>query len=357
MRNTFRSSRLLLTASSIALCLGLGLFIVACSDNEVLLPLGGLDSSAPIDAAPPAEDASFPGDSAVVADAQDSGTSGAIPDGAAPDAADAADAALIAKPVELTFEGRVGSEVFACGKTFSDVGTSKASATAGDFRFFVHDIKLLRGNEEVPMALDTRAPWQNPRIGLIDFEDNTGECEFGNPGTNNKLTGSALGSGFDGISFTLGVPEDLNHLNKEVQAAPLPGSGMNWDWTNGYIHLAVQLNPTTMVAGARAPSFFSHIGSTVCSGDPAMGGTPNCARKNRPRVRVTGMDPTKSKIVVDARKLYLASDLNVNTPMTISGCMSSPTDPECPAVFALLGLDITTGAAVGPATIVSLEAK
>jgi hypothetical protein len=87
------------------------------------------------------------------------------------------------RAVELKFEGRVGTEIFACGKTFTGVGTSNASATAADMRFFVHDVRLLKaGGEEVKVTLDVAEPWQNARLALIDFEDKSGDCEFGTAG-------------------------------------------------------------------------------------------------------------------------------------------------------------------------------
>ncbi len=299
------------------------------------------------------EDSTLSATSDAGVDAQETDSAVAKDEDAAPGADDAA---LTVEPVELQFEARVGAETFACGKTFTGLGTSNAGATAGDMRFFVHDVKLMRGTTEVPLTLDVRDVWQSARLGLLDFEDNTAECEFGTPGTNAKLTGTALGKAFDGISFTIGVPEDLNHLNKDTQAAPLVGSGLNWDWTTGYIHFAAQLNPTTVLDGGRPPSFFSHIGSTVCSGDPADGGTPGCAHKNRPRVTLTGFDPATKKIVVDLKKLFATSDLNVNAG-GIPGCMSGTTDPECPPLFTALGLDFATGEATPIGGIFSAEAK
>ncbi len=296
-----------------------------------------------------------------------SGTPSASDAGAKADAAPLVDAALLQDsappqkvgPIELKFEARVGAEPFACGKTYAGIGMSSATAAAGDLRFFIHDVRLLRGTEEVPVTLDAIAPWQSSRLALLDFENKTGECEFGTSGTNEVVKGSALGTGFDGIAFKIGVPEDLNHLNKDIQPAPLPGSGLNWDWTNGYIHIAVQLNSMKLESDgvARVPPFYSHVGSTQCSGDPADGGTPGCALKNRPSVRLMGFDPTKNKIVLDAKKLYEGSNIDVNTPDTIPGCMSSPSDPECPAVFTRFGLDFATGLPKGSPAIFSVEPR
>lgn len=309
----------------------LAVCIFACSDE--------VSPSTTPDASTPVEDAAVPGPDGA-----------ASPDASRPDDA-AVDSAVLETrgPVEIQFGAVVGATPFACGSTFTGVGTSNATAGAADLRFFVHDIKLLRGTTEVPVTLDVRDPWQSAAIGLVDFEDNTGECEFGTPGTNDKLSGTVLGTGFDGISFTIGVPEALNHLDAPTQPNPLPSSGMNWNWTSGYIHFAAQLGSTTMVDGVRVPSFFSHVGSAMCSGNPADGGTPGCALKNRPTVKLTGFDPTKNKVVIDLAKLFATSDLDVNTAQTIPGCMSSPTDPECAPIMAKLGL--VDGVATTPASI------
>lgn len=320
--------------------IALALSVFACTEETT--PAGTPDSGVPVDdAAVSRPDTSVAADAAEDKDA-------AVKDSAVPETRG---------PVEIVFDGRVGTAPFACGQTYTGLGTSNASATAGDFRFFVHDIKLLRGTTEVPVTLDARDPWQSASLGLVDFENNTGECEFGTPGTNDRLNGTVLGTGFDGIAFTIGVPENLNHLNATTQPNPLPSSSLNWSWTSGYIHFAAQLNSTTMVEGTRVPSFFSHVGSAMCSGNPADGGIPGCARKNRPTVRLTGFDPTKNKIVVDIAKLFAASDLDVNTEQTIPGCMSSPTDPECPAILGKLGIDPATGNSSSPASIFASAPK
>lgn len=265
------------------------------------------------------------------------------------------DANVTPVAVELKFQARVGAAPFACGASFDGIGTTSASAVGADFRFFIHDVKLLKGTTEVPVTLDTIDPWQSARIALLDFEDKTGECE-GTTGMNDVVKGKVPPGTYDGISFTVGVPEDLNHLAKETQPAPLPGSGMNWSWTSGYIHFAAQLNATTEDAGARVPKFFAHIGSSQCSGDPADGGTPGCGRKNRPVVKLTGFDPATKKIVVDAKTLLSTSNIDQNGG-GIPGCMSGLTDPDCPAVFTQLGLDFDSGAPTGSAPVFTVEAR
>jgi uncharacterized repeat protein (TIGR04052 family) len=270
---------------------------------------------------------------------------------------------------ELRFEGRVGAERFRCGATYTGVGTSGATATAGDLRFFIHDVKLLQAGREVPLALDTVEPWQSARVALIDLEDKTGGCSFGTTGTNDVARGRAPAGTYSGVAFTIGMPEELNHVNVDLASSPLASSKLQWDWTNGFIHFASQLDSTkTMTAsppdgGAPAgvmkvPPFYAHVGSSLCGGDPGDGGTAICQRKNRPVIKLEGFDPTRDTIVVDLKKLFERSNLDVNTDKTIPGCMSGPNDPECPPIFEALGLDFQTGAgAATPQRVFSREAR
>ncbi len=273
-----------------------------------------------------------------------------------PDAATTADAAPdVIEPtltaISLSFEGRVGVDAFRCGGTYADVGTSHATVKAGDLRFFVHSIRLFNGGgEPVVVTLADRDPWQGSQVGLVDLEDKTEECEFGTTATNDVIEGSAIVGNYDTIEFEVGVPDALNHINVETAGAPFTASKLQWDWANGFIHFAAQVNSTAVTAGdagasVRVPSFFSHLGSTACAGgDPVDGGSSSCARKNHPTVKLSGFNAQRDKLVVDLAKLWADSNIDQNTPDTIPGCMSGPNDPECEAVFARLGLDFATGA-------------
>jgi uncharacterized repeat protein (TIGR04052 family) len=311
--------------------------VVACDDEDAATPR--------VDAAP-------------LADA------GAGPDAPAADAS-SGDATVGA--IELKFEGRVGGEKFRCGGTYVGVGTSGATVTAGDLRFFIHDVRLLAGTREIPLELNDASPWQSSRLALLDFEDKTGGCSFGTTGTNDIVRGKAAGGPFTGIAFTVGVPDDLNHVNVDLAPAPLGPSKLQWDWTNGFIHFASELDSVKTIAVAqdagasdggaaaggapdaggftKVPPFYAHIGSTLCAGDPGDGGVATCGHANRAVVRLDNFDPARDKIVVDLAKLLSDSNVDENTPNSIPGCMSGPSDPECPRVFSALGIDFATGQA------------
>lgn len=251
--------------------------------------------------------------------------------------------------VNLHFAGRVGAQPFACGQTYDGVGTTSARVQAADFRFFVHDLRLLRPDgTEVPVALEAKEPWQNTQVALLDFEDKTGPCEFGTSGTNTQVAIRAAEGPWDGIAFTVGMPEVLNHVNVELASSPLASSKMQWSWTAGFIHFASQLNSeamTTTDAGlVAAPPFYAHIGSTQCSGDPEDGGVAACARSNRPSVKLRGFDPVRHVVVADLKKAYASSNVDVNGG-GMSGCMSGTTDPECEPLFGHFGIDFATGGA------------
>ena len=309
---------------------------VACSDDD--------PAAAPVTPAA-SSDASTATDSA---SAEDTST--------APDAAP--------RTVSLRFEGRVGAEKFACGSTYTNVGTTHATVTAGDLRLFVSSIRFsLGGGAETTMNLEDRSPWQGSQVGLVDLENKTGECEFGTSATNDVLTGTLPAGTYDTITFEVGVPDTMNHVNVETSGAPFVASTLQWDWANGFIHFASQLNSTATTVddngvAVRVPSFYSHFGSTECAGgNPAEGGVSACARKNRPLIKLSAFDPAKDKIVIDLAKLLETSDVDVNTAGTIPGCMSGPDDPECPNVYTQVGLDFTTGAPRGTQSVFSVAPR
>jgi hypothetical protein len=55
-------------------------------------------------------------------------------------------------------------------------------------------------------------------------------------------------------------------------------------------------------------------------------------------VELLGFDPAKHTVVADIAALLRETNVEVNTPGTQPGCMSSPADPECARVLPALGL-------------------
>ena len=79
-----------------------------------------------------------------------------------------------------------------------------------------------------------------------------------------------------------------------------------------------------------------------------------CAADNQLTVSLSGFDPTRNEVVLDVGALYAESDLDHEVdPATdsVSGCMSSAGDPECPALFEQLGRDVNGSALGSPGSV------
>lgn len=242
-------------------------------------------------------------------------------------------------PVTITFEGRVGEEPFDCNATYTALGMAMTDVTITDFRLYIHDVRLhATDGTEVPVELDQDGLWQYKNVALLDFEDKSGACANGTAETNNAIHGMAPAGTYDGVMFRLGVPEDLNHADVAAAPSPLNLSGMFWNWNGGYKFLRVDSVPTVAGAGP----FNLHVGSTGCTGDPAIGDMVTCDRPNIADIQIMGFDPLTTKVLVDYAAVVQNSDLSMNAGGS-PGCMSSPMDPECAPVFAQLGIDIADG--------------
>jgi uncharacterized repeat protein (TIGR04052 family) len=238
------------------------------------------------------------------------------------------------KPLNLDFLARFGAEPFDCNATFTELGTSKVSARALDFRLFVHDLELIRaGGERVPFSLANDGVWQRDGVALLDFEDGTGSCETGSAETNQSVRGSAPPhDDYTGVAFTIGVPNDMNHLDAATAPAPLNTPGMWWSWQGGFRYLRVDVATDDNPDG-----FFFHLGGTNCTGTVAQGFA--CQYPNLARVELRSN--ALGAIVIDAEALYRDVDLSKKPDLRsdlVAGCMASAGDPECPAMFGALGL-------------------
>ncbi len=236
--------------------------------------------------------------------------------------------------VTLRFVPMVGDLGFACGQSYSGLGTTDASVQANDFRLYLHNITLYHsdGSREA-LELD-ESEWQTGTVALLDFEDASGEC-VGSPQTNLEITGQrSSDSEITGIEFTLGVPEAQNHLDTASAPSPLNIPGMYWSWLGGYKYMRIDLT-----ASGGEPFVF-HLGATGCAGDTAEGYT--CTHGNRISLAFDDFDPTTDTIAVDLAALVQAADLTTQNDMMedpVEGCMSGPSDPECAPLFTALGLE------------------
>ena len=204
--------------------------------------------------------------------------------------------------------------------------------TASDFRFYVHDVALrpAGGGDLVPLTLEENDSQFGP-LALLDFEDATEACEMGSSSTHTAVTGEAPAGDYTGVSFKVGVPFDMNHLDPVTDPAPLQQSGMSWAWQFGYKFIKAD-------GAVGGEGFNLHLGSTGCPGEAAeQPPTGPCVNPNLMEVKLE-MDLADGVIVADVGRVLRDADVAVNTPDTAPGCMSFPGDPECNTIFPKLGL-------------------
>jgi uncharacterized repeat protein (TIGR04052 family) len=242
------------------------------------------------------------------------------------------------KAYAIRFSPRVGSAAFACDETFDALGATHARVAFGDFRLYVHDVRLVSSDgREVALALDEDGTWQHAGIALLDFESGAGTCRAGTPATNRVVRGKAPSGDYVGVAFTIGVPESMNHTNAASSPPPLDQTSLFWEWTSGYTFLRVD----GTVAGAQT-DFIVHIAAGGCSGNPALGEQASCKNPNLARVRVTGLDLDEGAVALDLGALLAGIDLEHDAGGA-AVCMSDVSDPECALVFTHLGLDLSHG--------------
>jgi uncharacterized repeat protein (TIGR04052 family) len=261
----------------------------------------------------------------------------------------AATPALAQQDVSIRFAAQVNGAAFACGQSYTGLGSTSATATPTDFRFYVHDVQLLRADgSAVPVAL-TDSPWQRDGVALLDFENGQGPCaQGGNAPMNAALRGTAAPGSYTGIRFTLGVPERHNHQDATVAPSPFNLTAMFWNWQNGYKFLKLDLQVAgDAPAPASAPAhggaagrggFSLHLGSTQCVASAPTEPGRDCRNPNRPVITLTGFDPLSAPVVADVGPVLAGVDITRNTERTPPGCMSFPNDPECRTVLPALGL-------------------
>jgi len=255
-------------------------------------------------------------------------------------------------PVDIRFAAEVGQAPFACGKSYAGIGTTGSTITPTDFRFFVSDVSLVRGDgTAVPVTLDQDGTWQYRNLALLDFEDGTGPCRNGNAAVNTEIRGKAPKGAYTGLRFTLGVPFDLNHGDPTLAPSPLNITSMFWVWKAGYrfvkIDLASSGQPDKRLDYApgngdarkeRSVGFPVHVGSAGCVSASLTTPPSSCQFPNRPTITLERFDPARNVVVADLADLLSHANVDANTPNTAPGCMSEPTDPDCEGVMQALGL-------------------
>lgn len=255
------------------------------------------------------------------------------------DAAPEIDAEPAGQEVTIQFAVKAGATDVACASAdpYEGLGTAASAVRFNDIRFYVSNVRLLAGSEEVPVNLEQDGTWQYRDVALLDFEDGLGGCATaGTSDMNSRVVGTVAPGTYDGIVFDLGVPYELNHEDPTAAQSPLNVSAMFWGWAIGYKFLRLD------IAVEGAAGWAVHVGSGMCD-SPNSTAPPEtgCDRPNRATIRLSGFDPATDTVVLDVAELLADSDLSTGAP----GCQSSPEESaQCTPLFPNLGLDFATGA-------------
>ncbi len=238
------------------------------------------------------------------------------------------------RSITVRFAPKFGDRAFSCAWPIDGVGVSKSQVEVRDFRMYVSRVELVAADgTRVPLALIDDDRWQGEGIALLDFEDNSGTCMTGSAGTNFEVRGTAPAGDYTGIAFTVGLPEENNHLDAATAPAPFNAQGMWWSWSGGYKYIKIDMRP------AGQEEYFFHLGATACDGTIAAGFT--CEYGNRPEVVLDGFDPDASEVIVDAGAIFAGVDVDKRPDLmtdTLPGCMAFPGDPECVPMLGSFGL-------------------
>jgi uncharacterized repeat protein (TIGR04052 family) len=257
--------------------------------------------------------------------------------------------------ITLEFRGLVDGAPFACGERYEGIGTSEETFEPLDFRLYLHGFELIaEDGERVPVMPVADQRWQRDQFALVDFEDGSGACATGSPSmhTSVELSNDA-GTTVAGVAFRIGLPPESNHLDAATAPAPLNEPGMWWSWNGGYKYVRAD------VRTAAGTPFYFHLGGTGCGGDVASGFS--CGYPNISEIALTDFDPATEQITVDLARLYDGVDIMAPVDYAVDsvpGCMAFPGDPECPKMFAAIGLEFESSESAAAAqTMFGTEAR
>lgn len=259
----------------------------------------------------------------------------------------AAVAAAPQQDFEVRFALQAGEQAVDCQSPALPLGRTQVPSRLKDARFYVHDVRWIAADGKAFPAQLAQNEWQYLNLALLDLEDAQGLCA-GNKGRHASITGKRPPGVYQALEFTVGVPVmagegarsvALNHSNTEQIAAPLDIQAMAWNWQAGRKFMKIEVAPEGGIQRANdtIKVWPVHLGSTGCVGNPANGESVECTSPNRFSVRLDGFDAGRDKVVLDIGALFAASDLGRDEGGA-AGCMSSPQDPECAAIFEQLGL-------------------
>ncbi|MBS1678533.1 MAG: metallo-mystery pair system four-Cys motif protein [Actinobacteria bacterium] len=262
------------------------------------------------------------------------------------------------RKVAIDFAAVAGGKPVSCARPITGLGTTSRTARLTDLRFYVADVQLLRkGGGAVDVTLPTDSEWGYAKgdaaVTLIDLENGTGSCAVeGTKGMNAVVRGTVPKGRYVGVRYSVSVPDSLNHTDLTTTPAPLNNAAMAWSWQAGRKFMKVEVSEDGGPAWG-SKTYFVHVGSTGCKGNPAAGEKAGCSLPNRDEVTLRTFDPARQKIVLDLRVLLAGVDVAGNAGSmegmasmegmsAMGGCMSSTASPDCGPIFRALGMRLGT---------------
>lgn len=271
----------------------------------------------------------------------------------------------------LKFAATLAGAPATCGDDVTGLGPDGAhSVGVSDLRFYVSNLRFVDADgKDVEVVLDEnefQLTHEAGSVALIDLTGNSeGACAAsaiafaeGTARTNAVITGQTFPADVVGISFDVGVPQDLMKsviAENTLEGAPTPLNEMYWSWASGYRHFVFNFAVTD--GADTSGGGYLHLGSADCG--PAEGlaleDRDSCGFVNTPAVVIESFDLSNDEVMLDLTPLLSSLDFiaPVYDPETYevigetvgAECHSSPMQEDCPDVFAAFGLDLTSGEA------------
>ena len=193
---------------------------------------------------------------------------------------------------------------------------------------FISDIKLSLNSQASLVAL-RQNDWQNSGVGLLRLtQTNCPDLQTDSASNQRVVTGPIPFASlvFDKpvqldeasqLSFTLGLPFSLNHLEPLSQPPPLNQPSMFWSWRGGHKFLRLD-----MQSEHQAWNF--HLGSTGCSAASAMNAPQQeCLHANRLQFSLPRQQ-NGHRLIVHLDKLLSGLEFN-----TKSSCLMQADNRSC----------------------------
>jgi len=270
------------------------------------------------------------------------------------DAAVSAEASAARQRVGIVFVPTVDNTPVSCNAVLRGLGTTGANAKLQDLRFYVAGTVNGVAVEEA-VRLDANSyqyTSSSDSVALIDMENAAGLCAGDEP-RHMSITGTVPVGTYNKLIMTLGVPESLNHSATSTAPAPLNNTDMAWSWQSGRKFIKIEINPQNTktkafaqgiakydsagnLTGAYNDSFYFHLGNTGCAVAPTTAAGYACTSDNTLPLHIHGFDYKTQRVAVDLKALFAQSNLQQEHGGA-PGCMSGATDPECQAMWGVIG--------------------